>query len=314
MACLYCGGSHPSETEAVRPWVRGPRLQPLPSLAPGQILEGKYRIVRELGRGGMGVVHEALHVTLGRRIAVKTLLAEAGQDPDLAARFEREARAASAIGHPHIVDVFDLGRTPEGLLFMAMELLDGRPLAALLEETPSLPISLALDLASQMLSGLAAAHRNGIVHRDLKPENIFILNTQDRPSFVKIVDFGISKILVHAGARAARAGQGSGTAVGTILGTPLYMSPEQILGQVARIDHRSDIYSAGVVLYEMLCGRTPFEGESHAKIFASILDGWIPCRTICAAIFPRTSMPPSCVRSTATWRSALPARRTCAKP
>jgi serine/threonine protein kinase len=276
VACLYCGGAHPSENgscPALGPWAG---LQPLPSLAPGQILEGKYRIVRELGRGGMGVVHEALHMTLGRRIAVKTLLAEAGQDPDLAARFEREARAASAIGHPHIVDVFDLGRTPEGLLFMALELLDGKPLAALLEETPSLPIPLALDLAGQMLSGLAAAHRNGIVHRDLKPENIFILNTQDRPNFVKIVDFGISKILVHAAHGQRAAGQGPGTAVGTILGTPLYMSPEQILGQVARIDHRTDIYSAGVVLYEMLCGRTPFEGESHAKIFASILDGWYP--------------------------------------
>ena len=250
--------------------------QALPSLAPGQILEGKYKIVRELGRGAMGVVHEALHMALGRRVAVKTLLAETGPDPDLVARFEREARAASAIGHPHIVDVFDLGRTPEGVLFMAMEFLDGKPLATLLKETPCLPIPLALDLASQMLSGLAAAHRNGIVHRDLKPDNIFILNTEDRPNFVKIVDFGISKILVRSGPGQHLAGKGGGTAVGTVLGTPLYMSPEQILGQVGRIDHRSDIYSAGVVIYEMLCGRTPFEGESHAKIFASILDGWYP--------------------------------------
>jgi serine/threonine protein kinase len=250
--------------------------QPLPSLAPGQILEGKYKIVRELGRGAMGVVHEALHMALGRRVAIKTLLAETGPDPDLVARFEREARAASAIGHPHIVDVFDLGRTPEGVLFMAMELLDGKSLATLLRDTPCLPVPLALDLASQMLSGLAAAHRNGIVHRDLKPDNIFILNTEDRPNFVKIVDFGISKILVRSSQGRHLAGKGGGTAVGTVLGTPLYMSPEQILGQVGRIDHRSDIYSAGVVLYEMLCGRTPFEGESHAKIFASILDGWYP--------------------------------------
>ena len=274
MACLHCGGSHSSETCPVLG--SGSAAQPLPSLAPGQILEGKYKIVRELGRGAMGVVHEALHMALGRRVAVKTLLTETGPDPDLTARFEREARAASAIGHPHIVDVFDLGRTPEGVLFMAMELLDGKPLATLLKETPCLPLPLALDLASQMLSGLAAAHRNGIVHRDLKPENIFIINTEDRPNFVKIVDFGISKILVHPGRGQRRSGQGSGTAVGTVLGTPLYMPPEQILGQVASIDHRTDIYSAGVVLYEMLCGRTPFEGESHAKIFASILDGWYP--------------------------------------
>ena len=214
-------------------------------------------------------------MALGRRVAVKTLLAETGHDPELTARFEREARAASAIGDPHIVDVFDLGRTPEGVLFMAMELLDGKPLATLLKETPCLPVPLAIDVACQILGGLAAAHRNGIAHRDLKPENIFIINTEDRPNFVKIVDFGISKILFHP-ERGPRTAGGTGTAVGTILGTPLYMSPEQILGQVAHIDHRTDIYSAGVVLYEMLCGCTPFEGESHAKIFASILDGWYP--------------------------------------
>jgi serine/threonine-protein kinase len=224
----------------------------------------------------MGVVYEASHMALGRRVALKTLIAKTGPDPDLTARFEREARAASAIGHPHIVDVFDLGRTPGGVLFMAMELLAGKSLATLLKETSCLPVPLALDLASQMLSGLAAAHRNGIVHRDLKPDNIFIINTEDRPNFVKIVDFGISKILVHPGRVQRAPGRGPGTAVGTVMGTPLYMSPEQILGQVARIDHRTDIYSAGVVLYEMLCGRTPFEGESHAKIFASILDGWYP--------------------------------------
>jgi hypothetical protein len=240
----------------------------------GQILEGKYQIVREIGRGAMGVVYEALHITLGRRVAVKTLLSDTGGEPELAARFEREARAASAIGHPHIVDVFDLGRTPEGLLFMAMELLDGHSLAALLGKTRCLPIPLAIHLTGQILSGLGAAHRNGIVHRDLKPENIFILNTEDRPNFVKIVDFGISKMLVHAAP-----GQGGvvrasgGTVVGTIMGTPLYMSPEQILGQVALIDHRTDIYSAGVVFYEMLCGRSPFEDESQAQVFVNILDG-----------------------------------------
>jgi len=276
VACQYCGGSHSSEDGAcpvLGPWAEE---RTRASLSPGQILEGKYQIVREIGRGAMGVVHEALHMALGRRVAVKTLLAGPGPDPELTARFEREARAASAIGHPHIVDVFDLGRTPAGVLFMAMELLDGKPLATLLEETPCLPVPLAIDLASQMLSGLAAAHRHGIVHRDLKPENIFILNNEDRPNFVKIVDFGISKILVRSGPGQRAAGRGPGTAVGTVLGTPLYMSPEQILGQVGRIDHRSDIYSAGVVLYEMLCGCTPFEGESQAKIFASILDGWFP--------------------------------------
>ena len=221
----------------------------------------------------MGVVYEALHIALGRRVAVKTLLAETGDDPQLAARFEREARAASAIGHPHIVDVFDLGRTPEGLLFMVMELLDGQSLASLLGQTPCLPLPLAINLIGQVLGGLAAAHKNGIVHRDLKPDNIFVLNTEDRPNFVKIVDFGISKMLVRAAPGQGVAGTGSGTAVGTVMGTPLYMSPEQVLGQVALIDHRTDIYSTGVVLYEMLCGRTPFADESPGQVFAHILDG-----------------------------------------
>ena len=250
--------------------------RPLPSLLPGQILGGKYKIVREIGRGAMGVVHEALHMALGRRVAVKTLRAEIGHDPQLMERFQREARAASAIGHPHIVDVFDLGCTPDGVLFMAMELLNGKSLAGLLAETPCLPIPLALDLSGQLLGGLAAAHRNGIVHRDLKPDNIFVLDTEGRPNFVKIVDFGISKIVVHSGRVQSGFGKGAGTIAGTIMGTPLYMSPEQLLGEVARIDHRTDIYSTGVVLYEMLCGRTPFEGANHVQVFAAILDGYYP--------------------------------------
>jgi serine/threonine protein kinase len=244
------------------------------ALAPGQVLDGKYRVLREIGSGAMGLVYEAVHVALGRRVAIKTLRADTSEDPDLVLRFEREARAASAIGHPHIVDVFDLGHTADGALFMVMEILAGRTLADWLKESPRLPVATAIDLMAQILSGLAAAHREGIVHRDLKPENIFIIRREDRPHFVKIVDFGISKILV--GSQPGQRSRAAGTAVGTVLGTPLYMSPEQILGQVARIDHRSDIYSAGVVLYEMLCGRTPFEGESQGKIFASILDGWFP--------------------------------------
>ena len=166
-----------------------------PALAPGELLEGKYQITRELGRGAMGIVYEALHMALGRRVAVKTLIEGSGGDTELGARFEREARAASAIGHPHIIDVFDLGRTKDGLLFMVMELLDGSPLEAMLKKTPKLPVALTVDLMSQVLGGLAAAHKNGIVHRDLKPDNIFVIDTEERPNFVKIVDFGISKIL-----------------------------------------------------------------------------------------------------------------------
>ena len=239
-------------------------------------MDGKYQVTREIGRGAMGVVYEAMHKALGRRVAVKTLLEEMSANVQLGERFEREARAASAIGHPHIVDVFDLGRTQDGLLFMVMELLDGESLAATLKKTPRLPIPLATHLMVQVLSGLSAAHKNGIVHRDLKPDNIFILNSDERPNFIKIVDFGISKVLVPQSPGPAVTVKGSGTMVGSILGTPLYMSPEQAIGQVAAIDHRADIYSAGVVLYEMLCGRTPFVGESYAQILGGLLEGKFP--------------------------------------
>jgi serine/threonine protein kinase len=250
-------------------------LAPLVVLSPGQILDGKYQIVRELGRGAMGIVYQAMHMALGRRIAIKTLLGETHADPELVARFEREARAASAIGHPHIVDVFDLGRTSEGLLFMAMEFLDGPLLSTLLAQRSHLPVEHAIDLTRQILGGLAAAHKHGVVHRDLKPDNIFVLDSEERPNFVKIVDFGIAKIFAQAvgGARGAARG---GTMVGTVLGTPLYMPPEQILGQVGNIDHRADIYSVGVVLYEMLCGRPPFLGRNQGELFSSILDGHFP--------------------------------------
>lgn len=272
MACPHCGGEHPAETKDC-PLTGRPIPPPRPALAPGELLEGKYQIKRELGRGAMGIVYEALHVSLGRRVAVKTLIEGAGADAELGARFEREARAASAIGHPHIIDVFDLGRTRDGLLFMVMELLDGKPLEALLRREPMLPLELTIDVMAQVLSGLAAAHKNGIVHRDLKPDNIFILDTEERRGFVKLVDFGISKVLGPKASGPPGARAFAGTMVGSVLGTPLYMSPEQAIGQVAAIDHRTDIYSAGVVLYEMLCGRTPFTGKSYPEVLGQILEG-----------------------------------------
>ena len=277
MACKYCGESHPPD--ASRCPVTGREIgtpHPSAALAIGQALEGKYKIIREIGRGAMGVVYEGLHVALDRRVAVKTLRHEMSNDADLATRFQREARAASAIGHPHIIDVFDLGRTPDGLLFMVMELLDGKPLTTLLQQTPLLPVPLAVNLMTQVLGGLSAAHKHGIVHRDLKPDNIFIINTEDRPNFVKIVDFGIAKKLSPRQPGQVSPAAMSGTMVGTVMGTPLYMSPEQAIGQVAEIDHRTDIYAAGVVLYEMLCGRTPFQGNGYAAILGAVLEGKYP--------------------------------------
>ncbi len=277
MPCPHCGEIHPPDASHC-PVTGREIVTPFPSigLTVGQTLEGKYKIIREIGRGAMGVVYEGLHMALDRRVAVKTLRQEMSNDADLATRFQREARAASAIGHPHIIDVFDLGRTPDGLLFMVMELLDGKPLTTLLQQSPLLPVPLAVNLMTQVLGGLSAAHKHGIVHRDLKPDNVFVINTEDRPNFVKIVDFGIAKKL-----SARQPGQVSpaamrGTMVGTVMGTPLYMSPEQAIGQVEKIDHRTDIFAAGVVLYEMLCGRTPFHAEGYAAILGAILEGKYP--------------------------------------
>ena len=277
MACTHCGESHPPDVS--RCPVTGAGIgTPLPSggLSVGQTLDGKYKITREIGRGAMGVVYEGLHIALERRVAVKTLRQELSNDADLATRFEREARAASAIGHPHIIDVFDLGRTPDGLLFMVMELLDGKPLTTLLQQNPMLPVPLAVNLMNQVLGGLSAAHKHGIVHRDLKPDNIFVINTEDRPNFVKIVDFGIAKKLSPRQPGQVSQAVMGGTMVGTVMGTPLYMSPEQAIGQVAEIDYRTDIYAAGVVLYEMLCGRTPFQGHGYASILGAVLEGKYP--------------------------------------
>lgn len=274
VTCPECGGSHPQHQCPVAR--QPPRPVSTGRLVPGTVLGGKYQITRELGRGAMGVVYEASHVSLGRKVAVKTLLEEVRTDAQMGERFQREARAASAIGHPNIIDVFDLGRTEDGILFMVMELLDGRSLGDLLKETPKLPIPLAVQLMGQILSGLSAAHKQGIVHRDLKPDNVFVINDDERSNFIKIVDFGISKVLAPNHSAIAATVKGTGTMVGSILGTPLYMSPEQAIGQVTAIDHRTDIYSAGVVLYEMLCGRTPFVGESYAQIFGSLIEGEYP--------------------------------------
>jgi serine/threonine protein kinase len=276
VTCPHCGSPHPDGT-GVCPLTGQPLDASRPAaLVTGEILDGKYQIIREIGRGAMGVVYEALHIALGRKVAVKTLLEGMTGDANLGERFQREARAASAIGHPNIVDVFDLGRTQDGLLFMVMELLDGLPLSALLKQTPKLPIPLALHLMAQVLSGLGAAHKQGIVHRDLKPDNIFVLHGEERANVVKIVDFGISKVLAPEGTRPKVTTKGIGTMVGSVLGTPLYMSPEQAIGQVTLIDHRTDVYSAGVVLYEMLCGRTPFGGETYAQILGGLLEGNYP--------------------------------------
>lgn len=237
----------------------------------GDVLGGKYEIESELGAGAMGLVFSARHQALNKLVAVKTLRAEIADDAELLGRFEQEARAASAIGHPNIVEVFDLGTTAGGARYMVMEHLAGQSLADLLVVSPLLKPDRSVRIMSQVLSALAAAHRSGIVHRDLKPDNIFVTHNDENPELVKLLDFGISKVLDAADPKIAGADSAArATQFGSILGTPLYMSPEQARG-LTDIDHRVDIWAVGCVLYEMMCGQPPFDGNNYNQILMNIL-------------------------------------------
>lgn len=212
---------------------------------------GNWRIVRLLAQGGFGVVYEAAHVSIeGHRAAIKVLHKEHAQDPDVQRRFTGEANSASRIAHPNIVQIFDAGVTPQGICYIVMEFLDGRPLTALIEEG-RLPPQRAAFILAQVASALAAAHDIGIVHRDLKPDNIIVLSRPGGDDLVKVLDFGIAKLVNETGR----------TRTGALLGTPFYMSPEQWQAD-KNLDGRSDIYSLGIILYETLSGERPFAGET----------------------------------------------------
>jgi putative nucleotidyltransferase with HDIG domain len=218
---------------------------------------GPYRLVTELGRGGMGSVWYAEHTKIGRRAAIKVLRPELSAHAELVDRFVAEARAVNAIAHPNIVEINDFGET-EGLRYLVMEFLEGETLGARLERTRTLDPEIVARVVGEMALALAAAHERRIVHRDLKPENVFLCAHADFPDRVKLLDFGIAKLSPNAGI-ASR-----GTLPGIVIGTPAYMSPEQCLGD-AGIDHRSDIYSLGIVAYEMLCGDPPFRAETFGR-------------------------------------------------
>jgi serine/threonine protein kinase len=219
----------------------------------GQVI-GNYRIVGELGRGGMGMVYRAEHVQLGRPAALKMLLPQMSADPSIVQRFFNEARAASAIDHPGIVEVYDFGTHVDGSAYIVMPLLKGDSLETRLKASPVAPLEGATMIV-QVLSALAAAHARGIIHRDLKPDNIFLVPNELMPGGiqVKLLDFGIAKL---ADDKAA----GVKTQTGMMIGTPAYMSPEQCMGR-PDIDHRTDIYSIGCILYHIACGRPPFLSE-----------------------------------------------------
>jgi serine/threonine protein kinase len=240
-------------------------LPPHPLL--GTTLRGTYRILRTLDQGGMGMVFEAEHVRLKRRLAVKVLAQHLAKDAHALARFNREAEIISQLQHPHVVQVTDFDTTEAGEPYLVMELLSGESLAARLERERCLPIAEAVQLAHQVSSGLAAAHAANIVHRDLKPANIFLTRVAGQGAIVKLLDFGISK----------RAGGAKGlTGEYDILGTPDYMAPEQALGKTAHVDHRGDQYALAVITYEMLAGRTPFAGDDVMEVLRQVISSEAP--------------------------------------
>jgi eukaryotic-like serine/threonine-protein kinase len=226
---------------------------------------GNYQIIAKVAEGGMGAVYRAEHSLLGKTVAVKVLLPELSNDRDLVNRFFTEARSATAVRHPGIVEIYDFGYLPSGAAYITMELLDGESLTVVLVARGRLTEQEALLYTRGIASALAAAHARGIVHRDLKPDNIFLVRDPDMVGGVrpKILDFGIAKV-----AEAQRAGGASSkTRTGAVMGTPTYMSPEQCRG-VGEIDHRSDLYSVGCILYEMLVGRPPFSSEGVGELLA----------------------------------------------
>ncbi len=231
----------------------------------GHVLSGRYEVVERIGEGGMGFVYRCTHVDLKRPIAIKVLRPDFSHRPDVVARFQREARSASRIGHEHIVDVLDFGETPTGQSYFAMEYLEGEDLAEVLARTGTISAARACGLLGQCARALAAAHDKGIVHRDMKPENIFLVYRDGR-EFVKIVDFGIAKMsdIEVDGAPGRKL-----TKTGSIFGTPEYMSPEQASGK--ELDHRVDIYALGIILFECIAGRVPFVGDTFMGILTKQL-------------------------------------------
>jgi tRNA A-37 threonylcarbamoyl transferase component Bud32 len=233
----------------------------------GELLVERYEITRKIGQGGMGAVYEATHKLIGKRVAVKVLLDKYARKDQIVARLEQEARLASSIGHEHIIDITDFGETHDGRTFVVMEFLDGESLGACIQREGHLPEQRAIRIAYQIAGALHAAHEKGILHRDIKPENVFLLKRKGE-DFVKVVDFGISKSL--------RTGEDEEhsprlTQTGMVLGTPLYMAPEQARG-ADELDRRIDVYSLGVILYEMVTGQVPFQGNNYLNIISRVLN------------------------------------------
>jgi serine/threonine-protein kinase len=228
---------------------------------------GNYRITAKLGEGGMGAVYMGEHPLIGKRVAVKVLLEELASNEEIVSRFFNEAKAVNDIGHQNIVDIVDFGKMPTGhggpdIVYFVMEFLDGESLASRVRKG-GVSMQETLHIMSQCCSALSASHNKKIVHRDLKPDNIYLCPRGNDKNFVKILDFGIAKLTGDSG-------QSMKTRTGLVIGTPTYMSPEQCEGK-GHIDHRSDVYSLGVVMYELLTGRVPFPGDGFGEVLVAHL-------------------------------------------
>ena len=228
----------------------------------GSVLDGSYRITRLIGQGGMGAVYEGVQVRLERRVAIKLMARELSANPEAIARFRREAEVTSQLGHPHIVQVFDFGAAPGGEPYLVMEYLEGEDLEKRLQRVGRLPLAAASHIVRQVASALSATHAKGIVHRDLKPANVFLLSVEGETDFVKVVDFGISKV---------RSATTKLTAALAVMGTPNYMAPEQAAGRIAEIDGRTDQWALACIAYELLAGRPPFVGEDIASLLYQVI-------------------------------------------
>jgi serine/threonine protein kinase len=264
----------------------------------GTLLAGKYRIDSLLNEGGMGSVYKGTHVMMDKTVAVKVLRPSLAADEKIVARFSREARAASRISHPNAISVTDIGEDENGIVFLVMEYLSGQTLKQLIRDEGPLPLPRIVEITRQIGDALAAAHAQGVVHRDLKSDNIMLLDTTTVGDHAKVLDFGIAKINEPDGEF-----DGGLTAPNLVIGTPQYMSPEQC-SQDSEIDHRSDIYSLGVILYEMLVGHVPFSGDSATMVMMKHLQEPVP-----SVLEERNDVPPPISRVVARAMAKVPGNR-----
>jgi predicted Ser/Thr protein kinase len=248
-----------------------------PELQPGARL-GNYEIVQKIGQGGMGVVYEARHLLLPRRVAIKFLLINKSHDEEQIRRFLGEAVASAQIGHRGVVDIYDYGYDDRNLAYLVMEFIDGQSLQAVMKRSGQLPVPMVIRIVHDVAEILAAAHKSGIVHRDLKPDNILLSRDEFGNDFTKILDFGVAKF-VNAQSMSGK------TKIGSILGTPWYMPPEQCQGFLT-VDYRSDIYALGCVFYQMVAGKVPFAGTLRDVLMAHIHVDPQPPRNFCPSIPP----------------------------